>query len=122
MIVSTVTTSQVLSFVIAVLLPMLVALVASRAASAALKAWLLLGLSTVNGFFTIWLDALINHIPFDLGQAGLTAATGFCLAVISHQGLLGPSKISGSEGLIARVFPRGLGRRYTGGPRHSLTN
>lgn len=112
MIVSTVTTSQLLSFAIAGLLPMLVALVTSRAASSAWKAWTLLALSTVNGFLTIWLDADVNHIPFDIGQALLTTGAGFCVAAISHRELLKPAGITGSTGVIARTVPRGLGARH----------
>jgi hypothetical protein len=107
---ATVTTADVLSFVISAVLPIIVTLVTAREASDGLKSWILIGLSGVNGFLTTWLSAVTSGIPFNIAEAIMTAAIGFATAVIAHQGILLPMRVTGKDGVVARKVPGGLGK------------
>ncbi|WP_405888905.1 hypothetical protein OG762_37150 [Streptomyces sp. NBC_01136] len=82
-----------LGLVISVVLPVLVGLVTTRVTNAGVKAVILLGLSTLNGF----LVELAG--PHDAGYSVQTAAVlalmSFGTGVLAHFGLWRPTGVSG---------------------------
>lgn len=100
---------QVLTLLVSVVLPALVAVVTKRMASPGLKAVTLLLLAAVNGFLSELLDALVTALPFELSAAAMGWLMSFLLAVIAHYGLLKPIGLTGSSGAIAKKMPGGLG-------------
>lgn len=98
-----------LNLLLSVAMPMIVALVTKQTAHPGLKAYLLLGLSAVSGFLMMLLQAVSAHTSFDLSAAVMQTLVGFGMAVLAHLGLLGPSKITGSAGVIQTRLPHGLG-------------
>lgn len=100
---------QLLTFVVSVLLPALVALVTKRMASARLKAVTLLLLTALTGFLSELLDALVTALPFELGTAAMTWLMSFVIGVVAHYGLLKPAGVTGSQGVLATKVPGGIG-------------
>jgi hypothetical protein len=98
---------------VATLLPAAVALVRARWASSQWGAMLLVALTV--------LASLAGEIgsTFDLSDAAQRFVIMFIVAVVAHFGLLRPFRVTGSDGVIARVVPGGVG---TGsGPKITLT-
>lgn len=85
---------QVLSFVVATVLPLLVGLVTTRVTSPGVRATLLLALSAVTGLLTELLEASTSSDSYDLGQGLLTALTVFVVGVAMHFGLWKPTGAS----------------------------
>lgn len=109
---------QLLTLLVSVVLPALVALVTRRMASSGLKAVVLVGLAAVTGFLSELLDALVHATVFDLGAALMMWLTAFIVAVAAHYGLLKPTGVTGSQGAIANAVPGGLGADDPG--KHSV--
>jgi len=101
--------SQSLNLIINAVLPTLVAFITARESDSWVKAIVLMVLSAVSGFLTIWLDAVSQHTTFNTSQAVFTIVSGFAVAVLSHFGALSPLRLTGSRGLIQRLVPGGLG-------------
>lgn len=95
-----------LNFAIGVLLPAVVALVTHRFADGTVKALVLLFLSALTGVGT---QIAANNGDFDVAPAAMAVLTAFGSAVLAHYGLLKPAGVTGSEGVIARAVPGGLG-------------
>ena len=81
---------QVLQFVIAVLLPLVVGLVTTRITSSGVKAVLLLFLSALTALLTTWLNAAQQDIPFDLGAAIFAFLATFLVGVAVQFGFWKP--------------------------------
>lgn len=82
-----------LGLLVSVVLPVLVGLVTTRVTHAGVKAVLLLGLSTVNGF----LVEFANPGPgYDAGTAAVLALVSFGTGVLAHFGLWKPTGIAGA--------------------------
>lgn len=80
-----------LGLLVTVILPMLVGLVTTKVASAAVKATLLLGLTALNGF----LVELSNHPHgYSLGTAVVLWLISFAISVAMHFGLYKPTGAS----------------------------
>lgn len=109
---------QMLTLLVSLVLPMLVALATTRLAAPRLKAVVLAVLAAVTGFLSELLDALVNGTAYDLGAAFSTWTYAFILAVAAHFGLLKPAGVTGSSGAIAKALPGGLGRDDPG--EHSV--
>lgn len=72
---------QILQFVIAIFLPLIVGLVTTRVTSSGLKAVLLVALSAITAFLTSWLAAAQQNETFDLGSAILAFLATFLVGV-----------------------------------------
>lgn len=103
------TAATLVNLVVNTLLPMLVALVTARNAHPGLKALVLLVASIISGVLTTWLQAQHTGIPFDLAHTLLMIAEGWAVAILTHYGLLKPTKVTGSNGAIQLQLPGGLG-------------
>lgn len=101
--------SQWLNVLINVLLPIVVAVVTSRAADGSVKALVLLVLSAASGFLTSWWGAVDAGQAFDLSQAGFTAVTGLVIAIAAHFGVWKPNGVTGSGGFVQQAMPAGMG-------------
>ena len=88
---TTITTAQVVTLIVGVLLPMVVALVTKYETSPAVRAILLLVLSGVSGVLNDW---LVADGAFDWGQAILSALTTFIVGVATLYGLWKPTGVS----------------------------
>lgn len=108
---------QLLTLLVSVVLPALVALVTKRLASPGLKAVVLAALAALLGFLSELLDALVHAGAFDVAAAIVWWVTAFVVAVAVHYGLLKPGGITGSQGAIATAVPGGLGAESYG--RHA---
>ncbi|MFI8872510.1 hypothetical protein [Streptomyces sp. NPDC055243] len=81
-----------IGLLISVVLPVLVGLVTKQVTHAGIKAVLLLGLSTLNGFLVEY----ANPGPdYDFGTAVILALVAFAVGVLSHFGLWKPTGVSG---------------------------
>jgi hypothetical protein len=96
-----------LDIALAVVLPMVVALVTKQLADSWVKAVVLLLLSALTAAGS---DMLAHGGTFTLGPTLGNFVLTFIIAVGMHYGLLKPTGITGSNGAIAKVFPGGLGR------------
>lgn len=95
-----------LTFLVATVLPALVALVSSRVASSSVKGVLLALLSAVAG----WLTSLqLTGGAFEVEAALSSVFVTFITAVSVHYGLLKPAGVTGSSGAIQRAVPGGVG-------------
>lgn len=112
------TLEQWLMLLVSGVLPMLVALVTRRMASSALKAVTLLFLTAVVGFTGELYDAVVNAAPFDFGTVAASWLLSFLVAVASHYGVLKPTGVTGSQGVIAKAVPGGIGSDDAG--KHSV--
>lgn len=110
-----------LTLLATVLLPMIVALVTSRLAHPGLKAGALALLALVTTFVN---ELLANdgQATFDTGSWLATALGVFLGAVGLHYGLLKPTQITGSQGVIAAKLESGVGgdRSIPGNQPYSL--
>lgn len=84
----------VVQLVIAFVLPVGVGLVTTRVTSAAMKAWLLAGLSLVTSLLIELARALSSGEVYDLGIAMVAAAPAFVVSVATHYGLWKPTGVS----------------------------
>lgn len=110
----TVSLAQLISMLVGVALPILVAVITDRAASGAAKAVTLLALAAVSSFLTELLTALNSTATFDWSQAAFGVLTTFIVAVASHFGLWKPVGASGSESPVAKVGLDSSGRPFAG--------
>jgi hypothetical protein len=110
----TVSIAQLITTVIGVLLPILVAVITDRAASGAAKAVTLLALAALSSFLTEWLVALNSAASFDWSQAAFGVLTTFIVAVATHFGLWKPVAWSGSDSAVAKVGLDSSARPVTG--------
>lgn len=82
----------VLSLLLAVLLPLLVALVARASWSSVAKGVLLLAVATVKVFVETWLGHINDGTPFDLWLVVYGSVINFGIAVAAYFGLLKGSR------------------------------
>jgi hypothetical protein len=94
----------ILTLVVSVVLPVLVALVTTRITSPGKKAVTLAFLSALTGFGAELLNALTNNTAYDVFTGLLTFVTAFIIGVALHFGLWKPtgvaSTVQGSTGII----------------------
>ena len=95
-----------LTFLVATVLPALVALVSKRYATASFKGVLLAALSAVTGVLT---SVQMTGGELDLKVAFTNFIVAFVTAVTVHYGLLKPTGVTGSDGAIAENVPGGAG-------------
>jgi hypothetical protein len=100
---------QLLTLLVSLVLPLLVAVVTTRLASPGLKAVVLAFLAALTGFGSELLDALVNHTAYDVGAAVFAWTYSFILAVVAHFGALKPAGVTGSRGAVANALPGGIG-------------
>lgn len=98
-----------LTLAVAVVLPMLVALVTKQTAHSGVKAVALLFLSAATGVLSAALDASTSGQAFDWGHAVTGALIAFAWAVLAHLGILKPISVTGSQGVIQVKVPGGVG-------------
>jgi hypothetical protein len=91
---------------VGILLPLLVQLIAKAHASAQVKSLVNLGLSAAASVLT----PLVASSHIDWRLTGLSFLQVFVLAIATHFGLLSPVGLTGSTGLLARIFPGGVGQ------------
>lgn len=85
---------QVLQFVIAVLLPLLVGLVTTKVTRADVKAVLLIVLSFASGLLTEILVAAQSNLVYDLAAGLFTGLTTLVIAIAIHYGVWKPTGAS----------------------------
>ena len=95
------TSTYAIFFAVSVILPMVVALVTKSDAPSSVKAYVLLGLSALNGFGVELYNSL-GFEGFDWKVAAVSALVSFVISVGTHSGLLKPSNITGSHGALAQ--------------------
>jgi hypothetical protein len=83
-----------LSLVLTMLLPLLVAIVTTRITSANVKAILLLALVVVKTFIEALISAEQQHIDFDAVPFLMNLVLNFIIAVVMHFGLWKPTGVS----------------------------
>ena len=94
-----------LAFAIAVLLPMVVALVTKQVASGTVKSLVLLALAAITGTL-VQVQADGGH--FDWKKSLSVTVVAFVTSVGFHFGLLKPLTVTGSQGAIQRATPNFL--------------
>ncbi|MFJ9027554.1 hypothetical protein ACIRQP_03360 [Streptomyces sp. NPDC102274] len=95
-----------LGLLASVVLPVLVGLVTTRVVNAGVKAVLLLGLSTANGFVIEFAD---RGPGYSVGTAAVLALVSFTLGVLMHFGLYKPTGIAGRvQDVGAKPLARGV--------------
>lgn len=105
------------TLILATILPALVALIRSRWGSSQLGSLLLLGLSVLGAVATEVIVDSTGAASFSWADVGKRFVLLFVVAVAAHFGLLKPAGVTGSDGVIARAVPGGLGNN-TPPPRH----
>jgi hypothetical membrane protein len=97
---------DLLNLLLAVVLPMLTALITARFANSAVKTLVLVALSVIavalQGVFG---DDGILHVR----EFIYTTSLQFLLAVGAHFGLLKPLNVTGARGVVANTVPQGIG-------------
>jgi len=88
---TTITTFQLVTLIVGVLLPILVALITKLNTPPRIRAVLLLALSAVSAVLNSWLS---NPNGFDWGQALWGAVTTFIIGVATLYGLWKPTGVS----------------------------
>lgn len=83
--------SGLISLIIAVLLPLVVGLITTRATSPGVKAVLLLIFAAVKSFLEGWLAARSAHIDFAFVPVAISTVVNLAIAVVAHFGLLKPT-------------------------------
>lgn len=96
----------VLTLLVGFLLPAVVAFVTKRWADSWYKAIVLLFLSVIAGWLT---ELQANGGTFKLWPTVVNILVTFATAVISHFGLLQPTHVTGSDGIIQLSVPGGIG-------------
>jgi len=99
----TLTLAQLITSLVGIVLPILVAIVTNRVASGGAKAVTLLVLAAVSSFLTEWLVALNGGDAFDPVQAGYGVLMTFVVAVATHFGLWKPADVTGASGSASRL-------------------
>jgi hypothetical protein len=79
--------AQVLALAIGTVLPLIAGLVTRSNATPGTRAIVLLVLSAITSFLTMWLDAITTGTPMDIGAALLTVLGTFLVGVGTHFGL-----------------------------------
>jgi hypothetical protein len=95
-----------LTVVVAVVLPALVALITKRIADSWYKAVVLVLLSVLGGWLT---ELQANGGTFYLWPTVVNILITFGTAVVAHFGLLQPMHVTGSDGVIQLNVPGGIG-------------
>jgi hypothetical protein len=98
-----ITLAQLLTSLVGVVLPIIVAIVTDRVASGGVKAVVLLLLAALSSFLTEWLTALNASASFDFAQAGYGVLMTFVVAVAAHFGLWKPAAVTGEQGAAAGI-------------------
>jgi hypothetical protein len=101
---------QLLGLFVSVILPAIVALVTNRFATSQVKSLTLLALAALTGFLTELFNALDHGTGYDVRAGIFSWAASFVVAVVSHYGLLKPTAVTGTNGLLATALPSGVGR------------
>jgi len=96
----------VLTFIVSVLLPMVVALVTRKFSDGSVKALTLLFLSIISGWAT---ELAASGGSFELKSTVINIVVTFGLAVLAHFGLWKPVNITGDAGAIMKAVPGGIG-------------
>lgn len=109
---STITASEWLTLAINTVLPIVVAFVTSRFADSAVKALVLLLLSTVSGVLVGVLAAVEAGQAVDWSHVLFTALVGYLVAAVAHFGLWKPTGVTGSNGVVQVKAPAGIGGRH----------
>lgn len=86
-------TTMVLTVLVGTLIPILNGLL-TKAPSAAARAYLQLVLNAAAGFGAEWLDALVNGVPYNVGQAATAAALSLIVAITTQAGVWKPLGVS----------------------------
>jgi|SRR3954468_20283088 hypothetical protein len=95
-----------LTFLVSAVLPLFVALVTSRVANGTVKALILIALNVITGFLT---SLYATGGVFELKAALTGIFISFVTSVAAHFGVLKPSGVTGSEGVVQRAVPGGIG-------------
>jgi hypothetical protein len=95
-----------LTFIIGTILPAVTALITNRFADSAVKAGVLVLLSVVAGALV---QIQASGGTFDLVETLVAVFMTFITAAASHFALLKPFGVTGTEGVVARAVPGGLG-------------
>lgn len=95
-----VSTLGLLTILVQVVLPLVVAVATKANASAGVKAVTLLALTSVTQFVSSWID---NFDKFDWKFYALNVLVGFVIAVATHYGLWKPT---GSADAASRLGPQ----------------
>jgi len=85
---------QIVSFLVAVVSPLLVGLVTTRLTSSAIKAWLLAGIAAITGLGSEFIQTINEGGVYDLGAGIISAVTAFVIAVGMHYGIYKPTGTS----------------------------
>lgn len=103
------------------LLAMATALVTDRLASSRTRALTLIFLSVVTAIVAGWQEN--GALSFVVGDVLWTAFSLFMTGALVHFGLLKPLRVTGTDGVIQQVMPRGLGSQMQspGGYRATST-
>lgn len=92
---------------LALALPMLVAIVTAKTADTAVKTFVLLALSAA----VTTVDQLRGSADVSWRALLVTTLVTFGSSVLAHFGLLKPVRVTGSDGVIAKTLPPGIGGR-----------
>lgn len=95
------------------ILPAVVALVRARWGSSRLGALLLVALSVVTAVAAEIVVDSVGDATFSWVDVGERFVLLFVVAVVAHFGLLKPTGITGSDGVIERKVPGGIGDTRT---------
>lgn len=98
-----------LNILMALILPMLVAVVTNNVASSAVKAVVLAILAAITGLVTELINVGGVLTGFDWDTASSNMVWTFLLAVGLHFGLLKPIGLTGAGGAIGSAIPAGVG-------------
>jgi hypothetical protein len=86
----------ILTLIVTVILPILTGFVTTRMTSPGKKAVVLALLSAITGFGAELLNALANHLAYNVFTGLLTFLTAFLIAVALHFGFWKPVGVSGA--------------------------
>lgn len=98
----------VLALVIQVALPLLVGLVTRMSTHPGAKALLLLALTALTQFFTLWYQHAHDGIPFAGRLIFFNVVLGFVISVVAHYGLWRPTTATAR---VQAAFSPGTSRR-----------
>jgi uncharacterized membrane protein len=95
------------TYVVAVLLPVLVALVTAKGAAKSWGAWLLALFAALTALIT----EAVNHAAdgFSYSAAALIFVTTFTISVATHFGFWKPAGVTGDAGAVRTTIPGGFG-------------
>jgi hypothetical protein len=96
-----------LTFLVASVLPILVGILKARFANSRVGALLLLFLSVISG----WLTSLsATGGSFEPKTAAVSILMTFVTATGMHYGFLKPAGVTGDNGIVEKVVPKGIGK------------